>query len=232
MRPPLRMSLMGKAGTGKSHVLDALLWYAFQHDMTDRVVVLSYTWRAALHISTPTNMGCSTSTFFGINLGDGLAQSKRAIDHLCERLHPSVRLILIDENSFNNCRHFFSMSRACELASSTWPGPSPPLNEAAGFGRVSIVCTGDFKQHPPISAEPLYSSLLSTTAMASASATAQEAQRGRLIWREFKDVFFLTTQYRFEDSADGRKLADMLEELTSENLTRKQASSPQICMDQ
>lgn len=229
---PLRMALMGKAGTGKSHVLEALLWHAFQHDLSDRVVVLSYTWRAALHISTPSNMGCSTSSFFGINLADDLAEKPAAITRLKDRLHPDVRLILIDENSFNNCRHFFSMSRACELASSDWQGTSTPdeTAAAAGFGHLDIVCTGDFKQHPPINSEALYSDLLSVTAMAKASPAQQHAQAGRKIWREFKQVFFLTKQYRFEDSEDGRKLTGMLDELTDKNLTKRQVRVQKITL--
>lgn len=61
MQDQLLALLLGGPGTGKSQVLQALEWFAYQHDIHQRIAVTAYTWRAALHVSTPSNPACSTS---------------------------------------------------------------------------------------------------------------------------------------------------------------------------
>eukprot|EP00198_Chlamydomonas_reinhardtii_P012864 XP_001702201.1 sensory protein [Chlamydomonas reinhardtii] len=48
-QPPVCSVLTGKAGSGKSRVLQALLWFAYQHRCESLIALVSYTWRAALH---------------------------------------------------------------------------------------------------------------------------------------------------------------------------------------
>ena len=50
-QPPVCSVLTGKAGSGKSRVLQALLWFAYQHRCESLIALVSYTWRAALHVS-------------------------------------------------------------------------------------------------------------------------------------------------------------------------------------
>ena len=50
---PLTSILTGKPGTGKSQVILALLWFAYQHRCSHMIAIVSYTWRAALHVSPP-----------------------------------------------------------------------------------------------------------------------------------------------------------------------------------
>ena len=66
-RAQVRVLLLGEPGTGKSRVLKALQWWALQIGGVDLMVVVAYTWRAALLLGTPDNPACSTSTFFAIN---------------------------------------------------------------------------------------------------------------------------------------------------------------------
>lgn len=47
---PVCAVLTGKAGTGKSRIVQALLWLAFQHDCEYLIGLVSYTWRAALQV--------------------------------------------------------------------------------------------------------------------------------------------------------------------------------------
>jgi hypothetical protein len=68
---PLRLALLGTAGSGKSEVTRAFLWYAFQHRATHRVLVVSYTWKAARLLGNVYNPGYSTSLAFGINAFGG-----------------------------------------------------------------------------------------------------------------------------------------------------------------
>lgn len=96
-------------GTGKSEVNQAVLWYAFQHNASDMVVVTSYTWKAALLLSTPFNQGYSTSMLFGTNVRTGEQSNRRTpgtSDKSQHLLSPSVRLILHDEISFDRQEHF------------------------------------------------------------------------------------------------------------------------------
>jgi hypothetical protein len=60
--PPqqLLMAILGKAGTGKSEVFRAFLWLAYQHDLHRMIAVTSYTWKAAVLVSSPHNRGNST----------------------------------------------------------------------------------------------------------------------------------------------------------------------------
>jgi hypothetical protein len=48
--PQLRAIIQGQPGAGKSRMMWAFLWYAFQHNAADRVRVATYTWRAAKQV--------------------------------------------------------------------------------------------------------------------------------------------------------------------------------------
>ncbi|GLC77595.1 hypothetical protein PLESTF_001961100 [Pleodorina starrii] len=93
---PLTAILTGKAGTGKSRVFHAILWHAFQHGFHHMVAVVSYTWRAALHDTTPVNIGVSTTTFFRVHGSKPPSDTARM--QVAARLN-GVRLILLDEFS-------------------------------------------------------------------------------------------------------------------------------------
>jgi hypothetical protein len=102
--PQLKMALLGGAGTGKSEVNQALLWYAFQHRACNALTVMAYTWKAALLLGNPYNPGYSTSTACGIPcVGQratlGTSEKAMAI------MHPEVRFVLIDEISFVSQKH-------------------------------------------------------------------------------------------------------------------------------
>ena len=57
-QPPVCSVLTGKAGSGKSRVLQALLWFAYQHRCESLIALVSYTWRAALHVSCVWGVWC------------------------------------------------------------------------------------------------------------------------------------------------------------------------------
>jgi Helitron helicase-like domain at N-terminus len=102
--PQLKMALLGGAGTGKSEVNQALLWYAFQHQACSALAVMAYTWKAAQLLGNPYNPGYSTSTACGISCGrsnktPGVSEKAMAI------INPEVRIVLIDEISFVSQQH-------------------------------------------------------------------------------------------------------------------------------
>ncbi|KXZ42273.1 hypothetical protein GPECTOR_170g188 [Gonium pectorale] len=101
--PPLQAILTGKPGTGKSQVLLALLWFAFQHRCHHMIAVVSYMWRAALHDTTPGNQGQSTTTFFATS-ATSHGQPRGRLDRLQCNLN-GIRLILLDEFSTCSLEH-------------------------------------------------------------------------------------------------------------------------------
>ena len=95
------------AGSGKSKVFVAVLWYLFQHDATHLVVVTSYTWKAAQLVGNAFGLGYSSSTLFGV---DGFSQTKKIPGETAASrplLHRGVRMILNDEISFTSQDHLW-----------------------------------------------------------------------------------------------------------------------------
>ena len=102
---PIRAWVTGGPGCGKSQVLTAFEWFAFQHDKLQWVGKCAYTWRAASNISRIDNVAISTSRFFRIN---AIAGNKLQADQTAttERMR-DVRFVLVDEFSFIDLKHFF-----------------------------------------------------------------------------------------------------------------------------
>ncbi|GLC69574.1 hypothetical protein PLESTF_000850300 [Pleodorina starrii] len=81
-------------GHRQEPVFHAILWHAFQHGFHHLVAVVSYTWRAALHDTTPANIGVSTTTFFRVHGTKPPSDTARM--QVAARLN-GVRLIILDE---------------------------------------------------------------------------------------------------------------------------------------
>lgn len=102
--PQLTFSLHGHAGSGKSKIINAVLWYLFQYDSSHLVVVTSYCWKAAQLISTPANPGFSSCTTFGIN--DFQPSKSPGETPACHAIiNPRVVMIINDEISFTTPAH-------------------------------------------------------------------------------------------------------------------------------
>jgi hypothetical protein len=92
-------------GSGKSKVLNAVLWYLFQHDATHLALVTSYTWKAATLVGSRYNPGYSSCTTFGINPRKagcneaGVSVTSQAI------FIGSVRVLIMDEVGFTPQEH-------------------------------------------------------------------------------------------------------------------------------
>jgi len=67
-RPPaLRLAIFGQAGTGKSEIMRAVIWYALQHGFADTIGTMSAFWRPALMMHKPHTPAASVNTFIGTN---------------------------------------------------------------------------------------------------------------------------------------------------------------------
>jgi len=93
-------------GTGKSEILKAFLWYAFQHKMTSLIAVSAYTWKAATLVGSSANPGMSTTQLFGTtttyNRRSGNGGSKKSQANF----NSEIRFLLVDEISFCSKIHF------------------------------------------------------------------------------------------------------------------------------
>ena len=69
--PQLTLLIMGLAGTGKSEIINAFLWFAFQHSSSHLIAVSAYTWKAANLISTEHNPASSCASMYGISCYGG-----------------------------------------------------------------------------------------------------------------------------------------------------------------
>jgi hypothetical protein len=95
----LRMGVLGQAGTGKSEVLKALQWHAYQHDMHNMIATCSQFWKAALLLSAPPHCPAySVCSLLGINPKQGSkGKGPGTGDMARERCHSSVRLFILEE---------------------------------------------------------------------------------------------------------------------------------------
>jgi hypothetical protein len=63
----LRMCIMGQAGTGKSEIMNAVIWHSFQHEMNRLIGASACFWKAACLVRTANTQAVSCCCFFGIN---------------------------------------------------------------------------------------------------------------------------------------------------------------------
>ena len=54
-------------GAGKSKIITSILWYLFQHNASNLVIITSYTWKAADLVATPYNAAYSSCKVAGVN---------------------------------------------------------------------------------------------------------------------------------------------------------------------
>jgi len=220
--PQLRMVVTGEPGTGKSRILLAFLWYAYQHGASDYVAILAYTWRAALQISTPTHNAVTTCRFFGLNQDSSILEQRRQL--VQDNLADPLRFIAIDELSFLDARHF-AMLDVSTTENKKAMGDKEHLDEP--FAGLHMILMGDPYQHNPVSGIPLYKKpqpILLRPPVPLVQIAPRHPQRiskprqrkhpyqqlchrGRHLYENFNTVFILTAQYRFTTADDAsRKL--------------------------
>ena len=236
-QPPFNAILTGYAGTGKSHVFDALLWFAYQHRAHQMIAVVSYTWRAALHDTTPGNVGLTTTTFFGIHRAQQSETTKMNVAaHM--RL---VKFIFLDEFSCMSPPHW---ARICAAVHNVRSTSAQPEYLQAPLADLHSITAGDPRQLLQPGAEPLYigaaalnqlaQATTRTTASTGASTSTQTAQQptesplvqalkllrqhrgdsieiGVQLWHSIPHAFLLTKPFRQQDTATHPNLLEIAE---------------------
>jgi hypothetical protein len=208
----IRMVLMGQAGCGKSQVMKAFMWHAWQHRQQQRIKLCSYQWRAARGSSTAAVKGVSTCHLFGINPNTGKT-AKAAVRARVAQDMEEAWFIINDECSLNSAAHLAHCSHAASNAT------GQPLD--VPFGGIHTVMAGDMMQHPPVGGTPLYKQAAGAAPAAAAlppqhpdvkgtrPAKAATAKHGRnttgdscgvKLWERFEDVYLLEQQHRQDES--------------------------------
>jgi hypothetical protein len=190
--PLNNLLLLGPPGTGKSRVIQALIWHAFQHNKLHLLATTAYTWKAALNISCPELPALSTSRLFEINIRGRSNSGPTALGRLQANLG-NVKIVIVDEVSFIKLQHLHRMNAQAQRRS----------EEAIGqfFGNIFVVCAGDLNQHQPPSGSPLFKD-----GHAYRHNVPHIEDPGSRVWRSLTNVFQLSKAHRFTDTPAGRTL--------------------------
>jgi hypothetical protein len=95
--PQLKMVISGQAGTGKSEVMKAVIWFAFQHDMSRLIGTSAYNWKAAVLVRTANCPAVSSCCFFGINTMRKNRNNPGHGDKCNQYFNSDVRLLWLEE---------------------------------------------------------------------------------------------------------------------------------------
>lgn len=163
------MIITGMPGAGKSQLLKAFIWHAFQHHREHQLLVCSYTWRAALNVSYPPCPAMSTTKLFGLNPFDpnappGKKQTDSKVRYMQDRLD-AARFLIIDELSLLGQRHLSSGSTSI-TANMSIKRESKGLSKCdtnGVFGGLHAVLLGDPMQHEPVKDRALWRDIMSNT---------------------------------------------------------------------
>jgi hypothetical protein len=191
--PPLRLVVLGTAGTGKTFTTKCAVAAArLAFGDFDAVAMVAHTGVAAA------NMGSGATTIDRLfNLGGDKSEedlSDQALDSLVESLK-NVKLLVIDEVSTVGAAQFEMIHRRLEqvndyMCQLKLPGRAP---STADFGNFGLLLVGDFGQLPPVCA----SSLISSTPQEHyAGAARSHASQGQRRFQSMHNVIRLRRIYR------------------------------------
>ena len=176
----LNMYLGGMAGTGKSQVIKALIYFFDQRDESYRFMCMAPTGAAASLIQGSTYHSM-------LQLGHNQEDTQQNMAKVHNRLK-RVEYIFLDEVSMINCRDMYTIcSKMCKAIE----------NDGKPFGGINIICSGDFAQLPPaMSGYPLFTHQLDNVLHTTHSHEMQEAAIGKAVWHQITTVVILRQNMR------------------------------------
>ena len=145
--PQLLGFVSGKAGTGKSMVINSIRFAFDRLKVIKRLALTAYCGKAAVLIG-----GCTLHSLVGIGLNttnseNSKASAKFTVSEGCQSQLRHVDYIIIDEISTVGAGLFASVS--AKLNSIKRSATSVP------FGGCNVICFGDFSQLPPCNGDSL-----------------------------------------------------------------------------
>jgi PIF1-like helicase len=186
----------GTGGTGKTLLIKAFLFGLAILDRLDEVLLTAPTGTAASH----SDIGGSTiHAALGVSSFENPRQptGRGHLDKVRRRL-ARTKVLVVDEVSMVGSKMLVQVD---EKSSRIW---SPPAGSSAILGGLPIIqFLGDFKQFEPVRDTPLWKDR-------GAKATKNE-KRASQIWRQVKDVIFLTEQMRQKDDLPYQELLQRAE---------------------
>ncbi len=193
---PLRMFLTGPGGTGKTHVIKALMSVMERCGDKHALRFIAPTGSAAA-----INDGMTVHKAFGLKVGDKLSQhSTQTINGRDvftttmsvtsrNKLHQNfkdVEVLVIDEVSLLDQAILPEIDARCRFAKERphwW------------FGGMMVIFTGDLYQFPPVRGTPVYSRIKEQTPIDDRNLNKR---LGRMIWNSLTDAVSLKEQKRME----------------------------------
>jgi hypothetical protein len=189
----LLMYVGGMGGTGKSHVIDAIIQLFEQCGYSERLLVSAPTGCAAVIIKGYT---IHALTF----LPSGKVRVKQED---LEQIWRNVKYLIIDEISIVSAYFFAQISEQISKAKGVYDKVC---------GGISVVCFGDLGQLPPVGSLPLFSHELVERLSPRIKEThrGQRALCGAFMWRQIKNVVLLKKNQRAKKDP---KFANMLNQI-------------------
>jgi len=177
----LLMYIGGVGGTGKSHVIKAIVRYFELRGQRDQLLLSAPTGAAAVLIGGATIHSLTLPTSRTVNL-EALANLWRYI-----------RLLIIDEVSMIGANLMALISNRLGQARAGLP------TEGYHFGKISVVFLGDFGQLRPVTDTSLFDSKLLGAISSPSTVNTEDGQmamQGASAWRQVETVVELQLNHR------------------------------------
>ena len=177
------MYLGGMGGTGKSHVLHALLEFFRRRNELYRCIVVAPTGSAAALLQ-----GSTYHYMFGIDdKRDDISTAR--LGKVALRLD-KVEYVFLDEVLMLSCKDMFTIgNRLCKVKN----------NLSSPFGGINMIFAGDFAQLPPPYGGENTSLYSSTVGLNPSSYHSQIAALGKALWHQVTTVVILRQNMRVKE---------------------------------
>ena len=206
---PLYLNISGRAGCGKSAVLNCISRYIHEKAKPSFLKIGAPTGTAAFLVKGNTlhnllrlpinNSKSQINELKGENLRDLQEKFK------------NVELLVIDEKSMIGQYFFYMIDARCKEAK--------PENAKLPFGGISIILMGDFAQLPPVRDSPLFMEL--EESKKSKSANNQQIAQGYLLFRELFRENTIIFDEIMRQGEDQKEFKEVLDRIASGNFTRE-----------
>ena len=200
--PPLRLMLLGTAGTGKSTTVQTLL------QEIKRVLVVAGYEGDFVRVAAPTGCAAFNLRFGATTLHrlfrilnpyrwHELQENSTVLAAFQEKMK-ALRLVILDEISMIGKQMMGKISSRCRQGRATSANPNEDV-----LGNLSVAAVGDPAQCPPIRDTPFYdSNLHKDTGKEPDAERVKLANSGHLAYDSFSDVIILQTCHRIRQKDD------------------------------